>query len=110
MGPAAGALVGLLALWATVPQTPPHAFRDVAALLDAVAKAYAADAETFRMESITESVSSQESRRSWRKSAQTVQLTLLVDAQGRIAYAGIGGEDEAGLRKAIAGLVSEPTR
>ena len=39
-----------------------------------------------------------------------IPLTLLVDAQGRIAYAGIGGEDEAGLRKAIAGLVSEPTR
>jgi hypothetical protein len=38
-----------------------------------------------------------------------IPLTLLVDARGRIAYAGIGGEDEAALRKAIADLVSEAT-
>jgi hypothetical protein len=38
-----------------------------------------------------------------------IPLTLLVDAQGRIAYAGIGGEDEAALRKAIADLVPEAT-
>ncbi len=47
-------------MWASAPQTPPNTFTNAAALLDAVAKAYAADAETFRMESITESVSSQE--------------------------------------------------
>lgn len=59
-------------MWGTAPQTPPNAFTDAAALLDSVAKTYAADAETFRMESVTESVSSQESRRSWDKSVQTV--------------------------------------
>jgi hypothetical protein len=37
-----------------------------------------------------------------------IPLTLLVDAQGRIAYGGIGGEDEAALRKAIADLLPEP--
>ncbi len=72
MGPAAGALVGLLALWATAPQPLPKTFTNAAALLDAVAKTYAADAETFRMESITESVSSQDLRRSWQRSVQTV--------------------------------------
>jgi thiol-disulfide isomerase/thioredoxin/outer membrane lipoprotein-sorting protein len=72
MGPAAGAFLGLLAMWGAAPQTPPPEFTDAAALLDAVAKTYAADADTFRMESITESVSSQESRRSWQKSMQTV--------------------------------------
>jgi outer membrane lipoprotein-sorting protein len=72
MGPAAGALVGLLAIWATPPQPKPHAFTDAAALLDAVAKNYAADADTFRMESITESVDSQELQRTWEKSVQTV--------------------------------------
>ncbi|MGA9718275.1 MAG: TlpA disulfide reductase family protein [Acidobacteriaceae bacterium] len=72
MGPATSALVGFLAMWASAPQTPPNTFTNAAALLDAVAKAYAADAETFRMESITESVSSQELQRSWQKSVQTV--------------------------------------
>lgn len=72
MGPAAGALVSLLALWATAPQLQPKTFTDAAALLNAVAKTYAADAETFRMESITEDVSSQGLRRSWDKSVQTV--------------------------------------
>jgi len=55
MGVATGALLGLLAVWGTAPQTPPHPFTDVAPLLDAVANTYAAHAETFRIESITES-------------------------------------------------------
>lgn len=59
-------------MWGTAPQTPPPKFTDAAALLDAVAKTYSADAETFRMESITEEVSRQEWRRSWQKSVQTV--------------------------------------
>jgi thiol-disulfide isomerase/thioredoxin len=72
MGPAAGALVGLLAMWATAPQTPPNTFTNAAALLDAVAKTYAADADTFRMESVRESVRNQELQRTWEKSVQTV--------------------------------------
>ena len=57
-------------MWASAPQTPPNTFTNAAALLDAVAKAYAADAETFRMESITESVSSQEKQGIARQAAQ----------------------------------------
>jgi thiol-disulfide isomerase/thioredoxin/outer membrane lipoprotein-sorting protein len=72
MGPAVGAFLGLLAMWGAAPQTGPSEFTNAAALLNAVAKSYAADADTFRMESITESVRNQEMQRTWEKSVHTV--------------------------------------
>jgi thiol-disulfide isomerase/thioredoxin/outer membrane lipoprotein-sorting protein len=72
MLPAFGAFLCVMASWISQPQASPKGFADGAALLDAVAKIYAADAETFHFESVTETLQNNELQRSWQKSFQSV--------------------------------------
>jgi outer membrane lipoprotein-sorting protein/peroxiredoxin len=62
-----------LALGTSAAQSPPQTYTDATSLLNAVAKTYAADAETFHFESISETVQNDELHRNWEK---TVHIAI----------------------------------
>ncbi|HEY0795650.1 MAG TPA: TlpA disulfide reductase family protein [Acidisarcina sp.] len=65
-------VLSLLATALAGAQVPSQPFTDAAALLDAVARTYAADAETFHLESITEREQNDDFQRSWQKTIHSV--------------------------------------